>query len=69
MDGDIVVANPFSDLTIAHLSVLTGQCMCSIYVCGVKSESRDEELQELFTNMECKSMSSPIQFLYIDYIM
>ncbi|KAM5194017.1 putative methyltransferase NSUN7 [Mantella aurantiaca] len=56
MDSDIIVANPFSDFTIAHLSVLTAQCMCSIYVCGVKSESRDEELQELFTNMECKNI-------------
>ncbi|CAI9600386.1 unnamed protein product [Staurois parvus] len=56
MDSDIIVANPFPDFTIAHLSVLTSQGMCSIYVCGVKSESRDEEMQEIFKNMECKNV-------------
>ncbi|XP_072262389.1 putative methyltransferase NSUN7 [Pyxicephalus adspersus] len=54
MDSDIIVANPSSGFTIAHLSVLTSQC--NIYVCGVKSESRNEELQELFMNMECKNI-------------
>ncbi|XP_018419951.1 PREDICTED: putative methyltransferase NSUN7 [Nanorana parkeri] len=56
MDSDIIVVNSHSGFTIAHLSVLTNQSMCSIYVCGVKSESRDEELQELFVNMECKNI-------------
>ncbi|XP_068134579.1 putative methyltransferase NSUN7 isoform X2 [Hyperolius riggenbachi] len=56
MDGDIIVANPCSGFTIAHLSVLTNHCACNIFVCGVKSESRDEELQELFRNMECKNI-------------
>lgn len=56
MDSDIIVANPYSDFTIAHLSVLTSHGICSIYVCGVKSQSRDEEMQELFKNMECKNV-------------
>ncbi|KAM9330403.1 putative methyltransferase NSUN7 [Gastrophryne carolinensis] len=56
MDGDIIVGNPCSGFTIAHLSILTHHCACSVYVCGVKSESRDEELEALFTNMGCKNI-------------
>ncbi|XP_069832597.1 putative methyltransferase NSUN7 [Dendropsophus ebraccatus] len=55
-DDDIIVANPYADFTIAHISALTSQFSCNIYVCGVKSESREEEMVELFRNMECRNI-------------
>ncbi|CAN2388493.1 methyltransferase activity [Pristimantis euphronides] len=56
MDSDIIVANPCPDYTIAHVSVLTSPTSCKIYVCGVKSESRQEEMMDLFYNMECRNV-------------
>ncbi|XP_066429255.1 putative methyltransferase NSUN7 [Eleutherodactylus coqui] len=53
---DIIVANPYPDYTIAHISVLTSSSSCNIYVCGVKSESREEEMLDLFRNMECRNV-------------
>ncbi|XP_071981296.1 putative methyltransferase NSUN7 isoform X2 [Engystomops pustulosus] len=55
-DNDVIVANPYSVYTIAHISALTGQFSGNIYVCGVKSESREEEMLELFGNMECRNI-------------
>ncbi|XP_075051005.1 putative methyltransferase NSUN7 isoform X2 [Mixophyes fleayi] len=56
MDDDIIVANPCPGFTLAHMSVLTNPSGSNIYVCGVKSESRKEELMELFTSLECKNI-------------
>ncbi|KAM8939514.1 putative methyltransferase NSUN7 [Pelodytes ibericus] len=56
MNDDIIVANPCPGLTLAHMSILTDQFACNIFVCGIKSETRKEELQELFANMECKNI-------------
>ncbi|KAM4807657.1 putative methyltransferase NSUN7 [Rhinophrynus dorsalis] len=55
-EGDILVAKPCSGFTVAHLSVLTSQSACSIFVCGIQSEAREDELQELFAHMECKNV-------------
>ncbi|MEE6462177.1 hypothetical protein FKM82_001518 [Ascaphus truei] len=56
MDDDIIVANPCPGFTVAHMSVLAKQFTCNIFVCGIKSETREAELQDLFTNMECKNI-------------
>ncbi|XP_075715519.1 putative methyltransferase NSUN7 isoform X2 [Rhinoderma darwinii] len=56
MDDDIIVASPYPGYTIAHISVLSSQFSCNIYVCGVKSESREEEMLDLFRNMECRNI-------------
>ncbi|KAM3936851.1 putative methyltransferase NSUN7 [Leptodactylus fuscus] len=56
MDDDIIVANPSPDYTIAHISVLTSQFSSKIYVCGVKSESREEEMLDLFRSMDCRNI-------------
>ncbi|XP_063777100.1 putative methyltransferase NSUN7 isoform X2 [Pseudophryne corroboree] len=56
VNDDIIVANPCPGFTLAHMSVLTSQLACNIYICGVKSESRREELLELFTNLECQNI-------------
>ncbi|XP_040276488.1 putative methyltransferase NSUN7 isoform X1 [Bufo bufo] len=56
MDDDIIVASPYPDYTIAHISVLTSQYSSNIYVCGVKSESREEEMLDLFRSMECRNI-------------
>ncbi|CAH2300070.1 methyltransferase NSUN7 isoform X1 [Pelobates cultripes] len=56
MDDDIIIANPCPGFTIAHISVLTNQSACNIYVFGIKSETRKQELQELFLNMECRNI-------------
>ncbi|KAM4707457.1 putative methyltransferase NSUN7 [Discoglossus pictus] len=56
LDDDIIVANPCPGFTLAHMSVLSNQSSCNIFVCGMKSESREGELLELFKNMECKNI-------------
>ncbi|XP_071599766.1 putative methyltransferase NSUN7 [Heliangelus exortis] len=60
---DIIVAHLGSHLTIAHLSVLTNYSTSSIFVCGVKSSEKAEELRSLFSHMECKN----IHLLYEDF--
>ncbi|XP_053314368.1 putative methyltransferase NSUN7 [Spea bombifrons] len=57
LDDDIIVADPIPGFTLAHLSALTHQNSCNIYVCGIKSEKKKEELEELFANMECKNIT------------
>lgn len=52
---DIVVAHIGSPLTIAHMSALTIRNMSNIFVCGVKSSAKADELGNLFSHMECKS--------------
>ncbi|XP_029444846.1 putative methyltransferase NSUN7 isoform X2 [Rhinatrema bivittatum] len=56
MDDDIIVTNGCTGLTLAHMSMLTNQFTCSIFVCGVKSDSKESELLELFAQMDCKNI-------------
>ncbi|KAM9381595.1 putative methyltransferase NSUN7 [Phaethornis superciliosus] len=53
---DIIVAHLGSHLTIAHLSVLTNHSISNIFVCGMKSSAKAEELKNLFSHMECKNI-------------
>lgn len=55
MDDDILIAHIGSGLTVAHMSVLTNQETSKVFVCGVKSVTKEAELKNLFTQMECKS--------------
>ncbi|XP_036618473.1 putative methyltransferase NSUN7 [Trichosurus vulpecula] len=56
MDDDILLVNMGSWYTVAHMSTLTNQSTSKIYVCGVKSQAKESELQNLFTNMGCKNI-------------
>ncbi|XP_030047188.1 putative methyltransferase NSUN7 [Microcaecilia unicolor] len=56
MDDDILVTNGCTGLTLAHMSMLTNQFTCNIFVCGIKSETKESELQELFARIECKNI-------------
>ncbi|XP_063257909.1 LOW QUALITY PROTEIN: putative methyltransferase NSUN7 [Prinia subflava] len=61
--GDIVVAHIGSHLTVAHLSVLTNPSLPTIFVCGVKSSAKEEELRNKFSHMGCEN----IQLLHEDF--
>ncbi|KAM9660877.1 putative methyltransferase NSUN7 isoform 1-T6 [Morphnus guianensis] len=63
MDDDIIVAHVGSHLTIAHMSVLTIHSMSRIFVCGVKSSAKADELTNLLSHMGCKN----IQLLHEDF--
>nr|XP_056711600.1 putative methyltransferase NSUN7 [Euleptes europaea] len=56
MDDDILIAHAGSGLTVAHMSVLTNQETSKIFVCGVKSVTKEAELKNLFAQMECKNI-------------
>ncbi|KAE8629439.1 hypothetical protein XENTR_v10000488 [Xenopus tropicalis] len=56
LDDDIIVAAPCSGYILAHMSVLTNQNACRIFVCGRKSEARERALLELFADMGCKNI-------------
>ncbi|XP_048405629.1 putative methyltransferase NSUN7 isoform X1 [Stegostoma tigrinum] len=56
MDDDIVVTNAVSRLTVAHMSTLINQSMSKVFVCGVKTESQQLELKNLFEKMGCKNI-------------
>ncbi|XP_027542518.1 putative methyltransferase NSUN7 isoform X5 [Neopelma chrysocephalum] len=60
---DIIVAHTGSYLTIAHMSVLTNHGMSTIFVCGVKSSAKEEELRNIFSHMGCEN----IQLLHEDF--
>ncbi|XP_029892557.1 putative methyltransferase NSUN7 isoform X2 [Aquila chrysaetos chrysaetos] len=62
-DDDIIVAHVGSHLTIAHMSALTIHSMSRIFVCGVKSSAKADELRNLFSHMGCKN----IQLLHEDF--
>ncbi|XP_051472897.1 putative methyltransferase NSUN7 [Apus apus] len=53
---DILVAHVGSYLTIAHMSVLTNQSTSNIFVCGVKSSAKADELTNLFLHMGCENV-------------
>ncbi|XP_074678510.1 putative methyltransferase NSUN7 isoform X2 [Strix aluco] len=53
---DILVAHVGSHLTIAHISALTIHSMSRIFVCGVKSSAKADELRDLFSHMGCKNI-------------
>ncbi|XP_039920178.1 putative methyltransferase NSUN7 [Hirundo rustica] len=61
--GDILVAHVGSHLTIAHLSALTNHSTSTIFVCGVKSSAKEEELRNRFSPMGCEN----IQLLHDDF--
>uniref|UniRef100_A0A4X2KLG3 NOP2/Sun RNA methyltransferase family member 7 n=1 Tax=Vombatus ursinus TaxID=29139 RepID=A0A4X2KLG3_VOMUR len=56
MDDDILLVNMGSWYTVAHMSTLTNQSTSKIYVCGIKSQTKESELKNLFTNMGCKNI-------------
>ncbi|XP_005501427.2 putative methyltransferase NSUN7 isoform X1 [Columba livia] len=60
---DIIVAHVGSPLTIAHMSALTIRNTSNIFVCGVKSSAKADELGNLFSHMECKN----IRLLHEDF--
>ncbi|OWK64551.1 putative methyltransferase NSUN7 [Lonchura striata] len=53
--GDIIMAHIGSHLTIAHMSVLTNDSSSRIFVCGVKSSAKEEELRNSLSHMGCKN--------------
>ncbi|XP_048461480.1 putative methyltransferase NSUN7 isoform X2 [Rhincodon typus] len=55
IDDDIVVTNAVSRLTVAHMSTLINQSTSKVFVCGVKTESQQLELKNLFEKMGCKN--------------
>nr|XP_026651378.1 putative methyltransferase NSUN7 isoform X2 [Zonotrichia albicollis] len=55
--ADIIMAHLGSHLTIAHMSVLTNDSSSSIFVCGVKSSAKEEELMNSFSHMGCTNIS------------
>uniref|UniRef100_A0A8C3CKH6 NOP2/Sun RNA methyltransferase family member 7 n=1 Tax=Cairina moschata TaxID=8855 RepID=A0A8C3CKH6_CAIMO len=63
MDGDVIVAHVGSHLTIAHMSALRNCSMSRVFVCGVKSSAKADELRNLFNHMGCEN----IQLLYEDF--
>nr|XP_055182139.1 putative methyltransferase NSUN7 [Nyctereutes procyonoides] len=56
MDDDILMVNTGSWYTVAHMSVLTNNNTSKIFVCGVKSQTKDPDLKNLFTKMGCKNI-------------
>nr|XP_041571647.1 putative methyltransferase NSUN7 isoform X2 [Taeniopygia guttata] len=54
--GDIIMAHIGSHLTIAHMSVLTNDSSSRIFVCGVKSLAKEEELRNSLSHMGCKNI-------------
>ncbi|XP_054239273.1 putative methyltransferase NSUN7 [Indicator indicator] len=62
-EDDVIVAHLGSHLTIAHLSALTAQSTSRIFVCGVKSSAKADELRNLLTHMGCQN----IQLLHEDF--
>uniref|UniRef100_A0A8C9MQR9 NOP2/Sun RNA methyltransferase family member 7 n=1 Tax=Serinus canaria TaxID=9135 RepID=A0A8C9MQR9_SERCA len=54
--GDIIMAHIGSHLTIAHMSVLTNDSMSRIFVCGVKTSAKEEELMNSFSHMGCTNI-------------
>ncbi|XP_033369788.1 putative methyltransferase NSUN7 [Parus major] len=54
--GDVIVAHVGSHLTIAHMSVLTNHSKSKIFVCGVKSSAKEEELKNSFSHMGCENI-------------
>ncbi|XP_059700925.1 putative methyltransferase NSUN7 [Haemorhous mexicanus] len=62
--GDIIMAHIGSHLTIAHMSVLTNDSMSRIFVCGVKTSAKEEELMNSFSHMGCTN----IWLLHEDFI-
>ncbi|NXI68526.1 NSUN5 methyltransferase, partial [Anseranas semipalmata] len=63
MDDDIIVAHVGSHLTIAHMSALRNHSTSKVFVCGVKSSAKADELRNLFNDMGCKN----IQLLHEDF--
>ncbi|XP_064274393.1 putative methyltransferase NSUN7 isoform X2 [Passer domesticus] len=62
--GDIIMAHIGSHLTTAHMSVLTNDSSSKIFVCGVKSSAKEEELRNNFSHMGCEN----IWLLHEDFI-
>uniref|UniRef100_A0A8B9BIG6 NOP2/Sun RNA methyltransferase family member 7 n=1 Tax=Anser brachyrhynchus TaxID=132585 RepID=A0A8B9BIG6_9AVES len=62
-DSDVIVAHVGSHLTVAHMSALRNHSMSRVFVCGVKSSARADELRNLFNHMGCEN----IQLLYEDF--
>ncbi|XP_035182406.1 putative methyltransferase NSUN7 isoform X2 [Oxyura jamaicensis] len=62
-DGDVIVAHVGSHLTIAHMSALRNHSLSRVFVCGVKSSAKADELRNLFNHMGCEN----IQLLYEDF--
>ncbi|XP_039554814.1 putative methyltransferase NSUN7 isoform X1 [Passer montanus] len=62
--GDIIMAHIGSHLTTAHMSVLTNDSSSRIFVCGVKSSAKEEELRNNFSHMGCEN----IWLLHEDFI-
>nr|XP_013041415.2 putative methyltransferase NSUN7 isoform X3 [Anser cygnoides] len=54
-DGDVIVAHVGSHLTVAHMSALRNHSMSRVFVCGVKSSARADELRNLFNHMGCEN--------------
>ncbi|XP_074085663.1 putative methyltransferase NSUN7 isoform X1 [Macrotis lagotis] len=56
MDDDVLLVNMGSWYTVAHMSTLTNQSTSKIFVCGVRSQTKESDLKTLFTNMGCKNI-------------
>ncbi|KAG2465939.1 NSUN5 methyltransferase, partial [Polypterus senegalus] len=55
-DDDILIVNAASGLTVTHLSAVLTLGTGKIFACGVKSELDQEQLQNLFMQLECKNI-------------
>ncbi|XP_076721070.2 putative methyltransferase NSUN7 isoform X2 [Callospermophilus lateralis] len=56
LDDDVLMVNTGSWYTVAHMSVLTNDNNSKIFVCGVNSQEKDPDLNNLFTKMGCKNI-------------
>uniref|UniRef100_A0A8C4X4Z6 NOP2/Sun RNA methyltransferase family member 7 n=1 Tax=Erpetoichthys calabaricus TaxID=27687 RepID=A0A8C4X4Z6_ERPCA len=55
-DDDILIVNAASGLTVTHLSAVLNLGTGKLFACGVKSELDQEQLQNLFMQLECKNI-------------
>ncbi|XP_021253078.1 putative methyltransferase NSUN7 isoform X5 [Numida meleagris] len=62
-DDDVIMAHLGSHLTVAHMSALRDHSTSTVFVCGVKTSAKADELRDLFSHMGCQN----IQLLHEDF--
>uniref|UniRef100_A0A8D2B2N0 NOP2/Sun RNA methyltransferase family member 7 n=1 Tax=Sciurus vulgaris TaxID=55149 RepID=A0A8D2B2N0_SCIVU len=67
LDDDVLMVNTGSWYTVAHMSILTSNNTSKIFVCGINSQDKNPDLNNLFTKMGCKNIEIlPETFTDID---
>ncbi|XP_021253077.1 putative methyltransferase NSUN7 isoform X4 [Numida meleagris] len=54
-DDDVIMAHLGSHLTVAHMSALRDHSTSTVFVCGVKTSAKADELRDLFSHMGCQN--------------